>query len=253
MQGIRSYSTLVLAAVVTTAGLLSTIPDAQAALALDRTRVVLNGAEKSISLGVTNQNKTLPYLAQAWVEDVNGKKISDPLVALPPVQRIEPGAKSQVKVQATAGLNLLVQDRESLYYFNLREIPPKSKEQNTLQIALQTRIKVFYRPASLEVDQNSQPWQEQVTLTREGDHYVVHNPTAYFVTIAAAAPSVTAEPVKDFEAVMIAPKGSEPMKASVAGLGSNPVLTYVNDYGGRPKLIFGCSGNSCSVKSTKAG
>jgi len=258
MPSIRSYSTrsfskLVLAAVVATAGIASMTQNAQAALALDRTRVVINGAEKSISLGVTNQNKTLPYLAQTWVEDGQGKKISDPLVALPPVQRIEPGAKSQVKVQATAGLNLLAQDRESLYYFNLREIPPKSKEPNTLQIALQTRIKVFYRPASLEVDQNSKPWQEQLTLTREGDHYVAHNPTPYFVTISLATASIAGEAVKNFEAVMIAPKSSEPLKGSAAALGNSPVLTYINDYGGRPKLIFGCSGNSCSVKSTVRG
>ncbi len=31
----------------------------------------------------------------------------------------------------------LPQDRETVYYFNLREIPPKSNKPNTLQIALQ--------------------------------------------------------------------------------------------------------------------
>lgn len=243
----------ILACVIAMAAVLLTAPESQAALALDRTRVVINGAEKSISLGVTNQNKTLPYLAQAWVEDVQGKKISDPLVALPPVQRLEPGAKSQVKVQATGGLNLLAQDRETLYYFNLREIPPKTKEANTLQIALQTRIKVFYRPTNLAVNQNSKPWQEQLTLERKGDRYVAYNPTPYFVTISLAASSVTGDAIEGFESVMIAPKSSETLKGSAAALGNNPVLTYINDYGGRPKLIFGCSGNVCSVKSTKEG
>ncbi|MEX6226452.1 fimbria/pilus periplasmic chaperone [Providencia hangzhouensis] len=36
-------------------------------------------------------------------------------------------------------INELPQDRESLFYFNLREVPPKSDKDNVLQIALQTQ------------------------------------------------------------------------------------------------------------------
>ncbi|WP_227550703.1 fimbria/pilus periplasmic chaperone, partial [Klebsiella quasipneumoniae] len=46
----------------------------------------------------------------------------------------------QVKVQGMPDINKLPADRESLFYFNVREIPPKSNKANTLQIALQTRI-----------------------------------------------------------------------------------------------------------------
>ncbi len=84
---------------------------ANAAVSLDRTRVIFDGAAKSVSLRLTNENKTLPYLAQGWVEDPQGKKITDPLVLLPPVQRIEPGEQSQIKVQSTAGIQRLPQDR----------------------------------------------------------------------------------------------------------------------------------------------
>ncbi|HIC1043807.1 TPA: MR/P fimbria assembly chaperone MrpD, partial [Escherichia coli] len=73
---------------------------AVAAIALDRTRVIFNGAEKSISLNVSNQNKDLPYLAQGWMENENGERIESPLIVLPPIQRIEPGDKSQIKVQS---------------------------------------------------------------------------------------------------------------------------------------------------------
>ena len=125
---------------------------ANAAVALDRTRVIFDGAAKSVSLRITNENKTLPYLAQGWVEDPQGKKITDPLVLLPPVQRIEPGEQSQIKVQSTAAIQRLPQDRESLFYFNLREIPPRSTKPNVLQIALQTRIKLFYRPEAISLD-----------------------------------------------------------------------------------------------------
>lgn len=91
---------------------------AEAAIALDRTRVVFDGSQSSVSLSISNQNKQLPYLAQGWIEDEQGNKIQTPLTVLPPVQRIEPGKPSQVKIQALPAAKLLTQDKETLYYFN---------------------------------------------------------------------------------------------------------------------------------------
>ena len=155
------------------------INNSKAAIGLDRTRVIFDGSKDAVSMNITNNNTDLPYLAQGWIEDESGKKISTPLTVLPPVQRLEPGKNSQVKVQGLPAAKLLPQDRESVYYFNLREIPPRSDKTNTLQIALQTRIKLFYRPASImpTQQQQSNPWQEKLTLTRQGDHYQVNNPT----------------------------------------------------------------------------
>ncbi|MDM3762337.1 fimbria/pilus periplasmic chaperone, partial [Proteus mirabilis] len=75
-----------------------------------------------------------------------GEKIETPLIVLPPSQRIAPGHKSQVKVQSLPDIAQLPLDRESVFYFNLSEIPPRSDNPNVLQIALETRIKLFYRP-----------------------------------------------------------------------------------------------------------
>lgn len=224
-----------------------------AAIALDRTRVVFDGGQKSVSLSVSNENKQLPYLAQAWLEDEKGNKINAPLTVLPPVQRIEPGAQSQVRVQSVGADKSLPQDHESLFYFNLREIPPRSDKPNTLQIALQTRVKLFYRPAALKAQSTSEaPWQEKITLTRQGEHYVVNNPTPYYVTLVDASSSVKGPSAKDFEAVMIAPKGQAPINSSASTLGNSPVLTYINDYGGRPRLQFTCSGVTCQAKPVKS-
>ncbi|HHQ6633305.1 TPA: fimbria/pilus periplasmic chaperone [Serratia fonticola] len=224
---------------------------AQAAIALDRTRVIFDGSQKSVSLNVSNQNKQLPYLAQGWIEDEQGNKIQSPLTVLPPVQRIEPGKPSQVKVQALPAAKLLKQDRETVYYFNLREIPPKSTKANTLQIALQTRIKLFYRPASIEIDKNASPPQEQLTLSKQGDKYQVNNPTPYYVTIVDASSKKDGAGVKDFEPMMVPPKGSLPLTVSAASVGNSPVLTYINDYGGRPQLSFSCNGSTCTVMPEK--
>ncbi|HAT3516374.1 TPA: fimbria/pilus periplasmic chaperone [Serratia marcescens] len=226
-------------------------PAANAAIALDRTRVIFDGSVQSVSLSVSNQNKQLPYLAQGWLEDEQGNKIQSPLTVLPPVQRIEPGKPSQVKVQALPAAKMLPQDRETLYYFNLREIPPKSNKPNSLQIALQTRIKLFYRPAAIAPERNAAPWQEQLTLTKQGDKYIVNNPTPYYVTIVDAATRKGVEGAKGFEPFMVPPKGNTPLTVSAGSVGGSPVLTYINDYGGRPQLTFSCSGSACAVVPEK--
>lgn len=231
------------------AGALS--PTAHAAIALDRTRVIFDGSVQSVSLSVSNQNKQLPYLAQGWLEDEQGNKIQSPLTVLPPVQRIEPGKPSQVKIQALPAAKMLPQDRETLYYFNLREIPPKSNKPNSLQIALQTRIKLFYRPAAIAPERNAAPWQEQLTLTKQGDKYIVNNPTPYYVTIVDAATRKGVEGAKGFEPFMVPPKGNTPLTVSAGSVGGSPVLTYINDYGGRPQLTFSCSGSACTVTPEK--
>ena len=228
------------------------INNSKAAIGLDRTRVIVDGSKDAGSTNITNNNAELPYLAQGWIEDESGKKISTPLTVLPPVQRLEPGKNSQVKVQALPAAKLLPQDRESVYYFNLREIPPRSDKTNTLQIALQTRIKLFYRPAAL-VTRDAKAWQEQLTLTRVGNQYQVNNPTPYFITLASASASLDGKDIPGVNPVMIAPKANVMLGGSAAALGSAPVLTYINDYGGRPKLVFGCNGATCSVRSSKAG
>ncbi len=107
-----------------------------------------------MTLDISNDNKQLPYLAQAWIENENQEKIiAGPVIATPPVQRLEPGAKSMVRLSTTPDISKLPQDRESLFYFNLREIPPRSEKANVLQIALQTKIKLFIARQQLKPDQ----------------------------------------------------------------------------------------------------
>ncbi|WP_136476962.1 fimbria/pilus periplasmic chaperone [Pseudomonas sp. DG56-2] len=220
-----------------------------AAVSLDRTRVIFTGGEKSVSLSVSNQNNQLPYLAQAWVENEQSEKITSPLVVVPPIQRLEAGASSQVKIQGLPELGQLPQDRESLFYFNLREIPPRSDKPNTLQIALQTRVKLFYRPAAIapRAGVNEAPWQEKLTLTRQNDRYLVNNPTPYYITLIDAAPDLKAASSSQFKPLMVGPNGQLDLGMSSKALGEKPVLTYVNDYGGRPQLQFSCAANSCTA------
>jgi P pilus assembly chaperone PapD len=136
------------------------VPDAarhsihhHAAINLDRTRIVFPESDKASSLKVENQSKALPYLALSWIEDENGRKEDTHFMALPPIQRIEAGSASQVRIVKQAATSQLPKDRESLFYFNLREVPPKSTsasdERSVMQVAMQSRIKLFWRPKAI--------------------------------------------------------------------------------------------------------
>lgn len=227
------------------AALLSTVSmAAHASVTPDRTRLVFNESDKSISVTLRNNNEKLPYLAQSWLEDEKGNKITSPLAVLPPVQRIDAMMNGQVKIQALPDIHTLPSDRESLFYYNVREIPPKTGKANTLQIALQTRIKLFWRPKALEKIDMRKPWQFKVTLTRSGQDYTVNNPTPYHVIISDASTQKKGPTAAGFKPLVMSPKTSQPLKAK---MDSAPVLTYINDYGARLPLIFRCEGDTCKV------
>ncbi|HDD9959401.1 TPA: fimbria/pilus periplasmic chaperone, partial [Escherichia coli] len=165
----------------------------------------------------------------------------------PPVQRLEPGAKSMVRLSTTPDISKLPQDRESLFYFNLREIPPRSEKANVLQIALQTKIKLFYRPAAIKTRPN-EVWQDQLILNKVSGGYRIENPTPYYVTVIGLGGSEKQAEEGEFETVMLSPRSEQTVKSANY---NTPYLSYINDYGGRPVLSFICNGSRCSVKKEK--
>ena len=231
------------------------VPAAHATVVPDRTRIIYETNEKAQKITVRNDSKVKPYLAQAWISRENDNDKADlPLIAMPPLQRIESDAKSLVTLRALPAAGSLPQDRESLYYFNLRGIPPKAEGGNMLQLAIQTRIKVFYRPAALAKEAKSgTPWQERRTLKRSGDAWVAENPTPFHIVVVGATGKDGKTTVPGFSAVTVAPKSSERLSGKAAAYGNAPVLTYINDYGGQVALSFSCNADACSVASGKAG
>ncbi|NDJ59240.1 fimbria/pilus periplasmic chaperone [Enterobacteriaceae bacterium 4M9] len=222
----------------------------QAALTVDRSRLVFNEGDKSLSVNVTNRNERDPYLAQAWLEDEQEQKLSGPLMVLPPLQRVEAGTKTLVRIQALPDATSLPQDRESVFWFNLREIPPKSDKPNVLMLAMQSRLKVFYRPKALRVDRMADivPGAETLTLTRRGGQFILNNPTPYHFTFVEGRSHSDAKGLDGFEPVMIAPKDTLPLPVSAAKYGRTPVLVFVNDYGSQRLLPFKCIGITCKAE-----
>lgn len=223
---------------------------ANAAITLDRTRAIFDGDQKSMTISIYNKNKDLPYLAQAWMENQDSEKINSPFIIVPPIQRVEPSQASQVRIEVLPSVAQLPQDRETVYYFNLREVPPKSDKPNVLQIALQSKIKFFYRPASLKrtsTEMINKPWQAELILQKQGNKVIVKNPTAYYTTIIGVNNSQD-KAVEDFQGTMISPFGEKALPVDAAVLGNTPSLVYINDYGGKEPIKFLCQSSECKVK-----
>lgn len=69
-----------------------------------------------MTLDISNDNKQLPYLAQAWIENENQEKnYCRAGYCHPPVQRLEPGAKSMVRLSTTPDISKLPQDRNHCF------------------------------------------------------------------------------------------------------------------------------------------
>lgn len=223
---------------------ISVISAANAAVTLDRTRIIFDGNQSSINITIRNDNPELPYLAQSWLENALEQKLeTGPIIATPPIQRMEPKSTSLVRLSTAPDIAKLPQDRESLFYYNLREIPPKSSEAGVLQIALQSRVKLFYRPESI-VAQSKTDWTKYITLTATSSGYTLDNPTPFYLTVIGIGNSQKQSEESDFDAVMIPPKSNQLIKSSKF---STPYLTYINDYGGKSSLAFKCQASKCSV------
>lgn len=214
----------------------------QAAISIDRTRIILLGDEKSSPVNVINHSKTLPYLAQTWLENEAGEKISSPLTALPPLQRVEKDSTVQIRVTPLAGATSLPQDRESLFFFNLQEIPPKSDKPNAIQLALRIKVKVFYRPASLK-PLAEKVWQEEIRLEPGSQGLKLVNPTPFFVILPVVMVGKNSQ-LGDDEAVTLRPK-SEATLSNVKPQTQKIALKYINDYGAYQPLNYSCTATTC--------
>src|SRR6202034_3676513 len=76
-----------------------------------------------------------------------------PFLITPPMARVNPGKGQTLRIMFTGGANL-PQDRETVFCLNILEIPPKPKAgtevaENYMQLAVRSRMKLFYRPKGL--------------------------------------------------------------------------------------------------------
>ncbi len=204
---------------------------ADAAVSLSGTRVILGEKEREASIPMRNTGGS-PYVIQAWVDA--GEGLTDvPLLVTPPLSRLDPGKENILRILRMPGE--LPRDRESVYWLNVKEIPEKTQEENVLQIAVRTRIKLFYRPAALSgqpADARTQlRWSVAAGAQDQGAVLKIRNPTAYHVTFTGLTVNAGQQVIR---AVMVAPlaESSFPLDAMKTPQPIEIRFTTINDYGG---------------------
>jgi chaperone protein EcpD len=203
---------------------------AQAGIVLNTTRIIYPASDKEVSFGVHN-NGTGEILLQSWLES-NAESAADlPFVITPALARMPGDAKQLLRIMyAGSGLP---QDRESVFWLNVQEIPQTAGE-NALQIAVRQRIKVFFRPQGLKADPTLAPEQLQWRLV-PGDMLNVSNPGPYHVSMVRIDVEDGATHVMKKDSQMLAPKQSMdlPLKRSVEGRTLGLSFVSINDFGGQ--------------------
>ncbi|WP_256583377.1 molecular chaperone [Pseudomonas sp. SWI44] len=173
----RSLRTLLLpamAAIVMT-GLAS---NAWAQLKIEGTRLVYLGTNKEASLTVINRSD-LDTVMQSWVSAPD-EHDDAPFAIVQPLTLIPPNGQQTLRI-LYAGKGL-PQDRESLFWLNILEIPRKPAQTDTLQFAIRQRLKLFYRPAGLP-GSSSEAATGLQWRKREPRSIEVSNPSAFHVSL----------------------------------------------------------------------
>lgn len=214
---------------------------ASAGITLGGTRVVLQAPSKEASILVKNQ-AAQDVMIQSWMEAESDSHSQDvPFAITPPLSRL--GANKQQTLRILYQGQGLQNDRESVFRLSVQEIPQKSKSDNTLQIALRQRIKVFYRPVGLQGTPDEAAKNLTWRLVRQGGRSVVEatNNAAFHVSFASVKLKSAGQSYA-VTADMLAPKSSKrfdvkdiPASASAAAMKIE--FQSVNDYGGLDRHV----------------
>ena len=207
-------------------------------IVISGTRVIYPQSAKDVTVKMENRG-TKPLLVQSWLDDgrdtVNPQELKLPFIVTPPVSRIDPSKGQTVRITWTQ--QPLAQDRESLFWFNVLEVPPKAKDgdsQNVLQLAFRTRIKMFFRPYGLPGDPaiaaGNLKWSQQ------GTALIANNSSPYYVSMAKATVTVNGKKI-EVDSHTIPPLSNEtiPVKNAPALRGGKIEYTAINDFGGTEK------------------
>lgn len=201
-----------------------------AAFTLNGTRFIYEEGKKNLSFEVTN-NADVTYGGQIWIDNVTHGKDDVFIVPSPPFFKV---AEKQKQIVRLLKVNdNFPKDRESLYWLNVQEVPPKPKnsEGNVLAIAMNLQVKLIYRPKAL-IEGRKNAERKIVREIRNGVIYL-KNPTPYYFAVIDIKHNDRSFPLSD--------KVTEPLAMfspfSEVALGTSDLkgkvtIETINDWGG---------------------
>ncbi|MGV8927165.1 MAG: fimbria/pilus periplasmic chaperone [Ewingella sp.] len=209
---------------------------ALASVVMTGSRIIYSSDAKSVDVQLRN-NDEIPYVVQAWFDSGDDKSTpvtgKAPFVVTPPTFRIAQKDGQVLRIFYT-GASTLPQDRESIFYFNFLQIPPRNiggDKGNQMVVMLKNRLKVFYRPSTLKV--NNKKIFDYLTFSNISSKKIrITNTSPYYMSLVKII--VNGEGAKE-KTVMISPFGYEDVALSakkITGHNAQGIeIGLVNDYG----------------------
>lgn len=218
---------------------------ASASIVIMGTRVVYPEQKKSINVQLHNGDNS-PSLVQAWLDAGDASASPDsvrvPFIITPPVSRVEPGTGQTLRIMYTG--EPLPRDRESVFYLNVLDIPPRPEfgekkadvgDVNYLQLAVRSRIKLFFRPETLNQAVADAARQVTWSLVTRGNQTSLRadNQTPYFITYKKIVLKSDSNIQSLTQPGMVSPYSVKEFTPSGEKLqGTSVTWTVINDYGG---------------------
>ncbi|SIT35711.1 periplasmic pilin chaperone [Paraburkholderia ribeironis] len=235
----RTIKTLIAASVLAL-GLANAL-QAHASVVIAGTRIIYDAKDNEQTIKLTNEGKS-PALTQVWLDKGDPKAapaaIDVPFTVTPPFARIDPGKGQTLRILYTG--EPLPRDKESIFWLNVLEVPPKpaadEASTNRLQMAFRTRVKMFFRPVGLKGHADDAPAQITWRIAQTGTHAALeaHNPTPYHVSFSTLELVGGGKTAKFEEGGMVGPGDTQvfPLSGEVLA-GANATVRYhaINDYG----------------------
>ncbi|OON40190.1 pilus assembly protein [Izhakiella australiensis] len=225
-----------------------------ASMTISGTRIIFPAAEKEVNVR-TNNKGTKPALVQVWIDDNKGtanlNEVKVPFIVTPPIYRVESGKGQSVRLIYNG--MILPQNKESVFWFNMLEIPPQSTlspNRQRLELAFRTRIKIFYRPDSLSEsnsanERNKLKW-ETVTDAIKGVGIKLTNPTPYYFSFDESSVethgkkiNLNVEMADPFSSIVFYPERKINKGEKITSINYG----LINDYGAVIKIKLSPQGN----------
>lgn len=205
---------------------------AEGGIYLGATRVIFNENDSAKSVKVNNTSTDV-FLMRSWISYLDNKDVAKEWVVTPPVYKLNGNDAIQVRISALDTSDL-PHDKESVFYLNVLTIPSTNKlkaattggASGQVNVALNSKIKVFYRPAKIAHENINEAFSK-ITFKADGNNVVIVNPTAFNINFSELKIN---KKTYNIDRQMVAPFSS----VSVVTSEKPHSVTYqiINDFGG---------------------
>lgn len=151
------------------------------------TRIIYPSGSNGISVQLLNKANSV-HLAQTWIDDgqpdAKPEDLHVPFIVSPAVVKVAGNNGQTLKIKRVGDGSKLPKDREAVYWLNMLDIPPAPENndgKNYLQMAVRSRIKMFWRPDGLAISQNQIP--QNIKFSSNGKGVCIDNKTPYHITL----------------------------------------------------------------------